>query len=786
MPLNSHDATAAAQMLKGRPVAELLLLVGDAEHGLKSGAMELLLGQGLVANFAVYEAAVRNDDEADLRNGAMEMLVAFGEESVPKLAPLLFDPNEEVRNFSAVMLGDIGSRTAVPQLIEALRDPDPNVSHGAAEALGKIGDSAAVEPLIGLLRGDLWLQFPAVAALGDLRDSRAVPHLLGLLDDELLALPVAGALGKIGDLRAMKPLADLLAVAESELAGTAARALVAINRSMNDRLNFKNTLAEDHPEQLRHLLSPDAVKRLRSLLQEGNRRESVEAAVTLLGWVGEVAALGDFLPLAADEGYLPVVESAIFSLGAAAQAPLRAALGDGSDPVRIVALRSLRWIGEPLAVGEVTAFLASCNEMLQIEALETLKQFPAQELLPQVMQVVEKGSEEASRKGCEVLAAFPPEQLRDFFLRLARGESPLLRRRSAILLGHLPGCGGIDPLEPLTRDPDPKVRAAAIAAIGMQRLTEGIMLLKRAFSDPDELVREAAVMAAGDFGAPILTEEIIALLGSGSEALDYEVIRALGLMRAPEAGPSLMEYVGGAKVSGEVAYALIEALGRICCRESSGLIRRCYLGHEDADFRRLAVETLGKLGDSHSLQGVEAAAGDPHWSVRIAALHVLGKIGGARELPLVLVALQDPDPMVRKHAILTLGELRDVSTIPELVERLCDPEMGRHAFEALLKFGRSGLAWLHRLVKKEYPVQLRERIIDVIGKVGAGQSVTPLMGLLEDPSEAIRLAAIDALFYCYDSLPLKKLMQVKNRDSSPEVQSRADLALRTFAAETYC
>jgi HEAT repeat protein len=283
----TYEATPAAHAVQGRPVAELLLLVADAEHGYKSQAVEILLGQGLEANFAVFEAAVRNDDEADLRNGAMEMLVNFGEQSVPRLSRLLADANEQVRNFSAVMLGDIACREAVPPLIQVLLDPDPNVSHSAAEALGKIGDQTALEPLIGLLEGDLWLQFPAVAALGALRDHRAVPHLLRLLDHELLAVPVTEALGKISDPRALSPLVDSLPHLSDAVAEATARALVTIKRSINDRTNFKDTLNENQPERLKNLISASGVERLRSLVRGGRDRESVEAATTLLGWLGE-------------------------------------------------------------------------------------------------------------------------------------------------------------------------------------------------------------------------------------------------------------------------------------------------------------------------------------------------------------------------------------------------------------------------------------------------------------------------------------------------------------------
>lgn len=217
--------------LDGKSVEDLLLLVGDADHGCKPEAMDRILSMGLEANFPVLEKAVRNDLDADLRNGAMEVLVRFGTQAVPDLLNLLQDENEEVRNFSAVMLGDISSRQAVGPLIEALRDRNINVRHAAAEALGKIGDHAALLPLIELLKEDFWLQYPAIVAIGEMRDNRAAPQLIPLLDDEMLREPVIEALGKIGDSRAILHLADILSDPSEKLVAAAARALAAIQRA---------------------------------------------------------------------------------------------------------------------------------------------------------------------------------------------------------------------------------------------------------------------------------------------------------------------------------------------------------------------------------------------------------------------------------------------------------------------------------------------------------------------------------------------------------------------------
>jgi len=143
----------------------LVRFIAASSPEYRQKAMDIVMLVGLKMCLPFLEEAVRNDNDADLRNGAMEALVAFGELAVPHLVHLLADENEEVRNFSAVMLGDIGNPKAVEPLIGALGDPDANVRHGAVEALGKIGDVRATIPLQELGKGDFWDQFYSTAAL---------------------------------------------------------------------------------------------------------------------------------------------------------------------------------------------------------------------------------------------------------------------------------------------------------------------------------------------------------------------------------------------------------------------------------------------------------------------------------------------------------------------------------------------------------------------------------------------------------------------------------------------
>lgn len=146
-------------------ISALLRVIGNGTPAYRQKAIDLVKSAGYANCLPLLEESVRNDSDADLRNGAMDALVEFGETAVPGLVQMLSDENEEVRNFSTVMLGAIGSINAVEPLISVLCDPDPNVRHGAAEALGKIGDLRAIEPLKLLQRGDSWDRFYASSAL---------------------------------------------------------------------------------------------------------------------------------------------------------------------------------------------------------------------------------------------------------------------------------------------------------------------------------------------------------------------------------------------------------------------------------------------------------------------------------------------------------------------------------------------------------------------------------------------------------------------------------------------
>lgn len=769
-----------------KSVEELLLLVSDEDQGCKPEAIDRMMSMGLAANYGFLEKAVRNDADADLRNGAMEVFVRFGNESVPRLLSLLQDENEEIRNFSAVMLGDIASRDAVDGLIKALRDQDANVRHAAAEALGKIGDRAALLPLMALLKEDFWQQYPAIVALGEMCDSRAVHGLLQLLGDEMLREPVIEALGKIGDSRALLPLAKILSEPAGTYAAATAKAIAAIQknlvavRSRNGRnVNTLPTLPEG-------IISQQGIKNLKGLLTAGNNSDVCFAAVMLLGSLKEKSAIPVFFQLLEIGDYLDVVVEAMVEIGNAGVPAVMAGLSLSHDNVRIASLRSLRMLGGDVSVAVLLPILLAGSGTVQFEALEFMRGTTDTALLPAVTELLGTAAPPVKFKLLEVLSCYPVPEVKPIMCRLLDSSDADKKEAAAILIG-LEGTGAfVDSLPSLVCDKDARVRREAIKAAARQGCHQTIPLLLTALTDEIADVRDEAVMALAGYGKAAPVSDLLHFLGQGDEQLDYTIIKALAKAESADAENALVEYLQKSDVSQHLEFAVIEALGKLSCSAGSGRrVVTAYLSHNDPDIRRLALQALASLAGLDALAELSAACDDRHWSVRVAALQALGKMGGDLIVPHISAALTDKDDMVRKNAILALGESGSSFAVPELVKQLTDTVMGKFAAEGIVSIGRAGLPRLHWIIKGDYPAELREMVIDLLGKIGDNRSVNILLNLLEDPSSAIRLAAIDALVFCYDSAPLKKLAHIKRCDEDDQVKVKAALALKSFTTDKF-
>jgi HEAT repeat protein len=156
------------------------------------------------------EQGIRNDDDADVRNAAMEVYRVLGVRSFSSLEGLLQDNNHEVRLFAVNILCSIADRGAFPLLVEAMNDSDVNVRIAAAEAFGKIRDERAIPLLENAIDDEPWVAMAAIDALGQIGGDDALKLLYRCLEMSGFQELAIAAIGKAGKQVSTKYLADCL------------------------------------------------------------------------------------------------------------------------------------------------------------------------------------------------------------------------------------------------------------------------------------------------------------------------------------------------------------------------------------------------------------------------------------------------------------------------------------------------------------------------------------------------------------------------------------------------
>lgn len=359
--------------------------------------------------FPHLERCLRDNENAGLRNAAMEIYVGLGKRSLPRLIGLLRDGNEEVRTFSAVMLGRIRDPDAVQPLIESLADPDLNVKHAASEALGQIKDKRAVPALIEVLQSDMWLQFPAAVALGELGDPRAVAPLISLLDMPGANVPAIQALGKIGDPTAIEPLTRFLEDDEESLREWALEAVATIASRITG-MPVSMGLSEKAQRLLIETLKSDSLKAKRN-------------AVIVLGAGRVRSAVPLIADLIADRDLREDALEAIAAIGGEDAFDALMSYAVDSDPlVRRAAVSALSGLGTEKAMKAVLPFLSDPSEEVRMEAALALAKFDsddAKQAIAKMLADVTGAAYEAEKKALEAYKTLASTQPAPFVFNLS-------------------------------------------------------------------------------------------------------------------------------------------------------------------------------------------------------------------------------------------------------------------------------------------------------------------------------------------------------------------------------
>ena len=172
------------------------------------------------------------------------------------------------------------------------------------------------------------------------------------------------------------------------------------------------------------------------------------------------------------------------------------------------------------------------------------------------------------------------------------------------------------------------------------------------------------------------------------------------------------------------------------------------LRDEGPEMRRMAAESLGKIGDPRAADSILPLIHDPAARVREASLLAMGRVKPTatdRVVALLAQALEDPDESVRQAAVVAIGEIEPGSPLLRPVVgllRSSDMTIRRAAVRALLQVDSS--QWVPVLVAagRDSDAEVRQGIVAAVGEWG-GMGVSPWLRerLAQDPSPGVRAEA---------------------------------------------
>jgi len=278
---------------------------------------------------AELEQGIRNDDDADVRNAAMEVYRALGPRGFSSLEALLKDSNHEVRLFAVNILCSIADRGTFPLLAEAILDADVNVRVASAEALGKIRDERAVPVLENVLDDEPWVAMAAIDALGQIGGEAALRVLYRCLEMPGFQELAIASIGKAGKQGSIKYLAECLH--NAQLAEYALKAFLEIAERENVR---------PAPEFFMH-----HIPMLLGMLQSADpgTRKAVGIAIS---WSHSAGAQQCLIESVRDEELQEHAVAALLQAGKRAVCGIIDEMRGSTGPHRVLLAKTLSMLGE--------------------------------------------------------------------------------------------------------------------------------------------------------------------------------------------------------------------------------------------------------------------------------------------------------------------------------------------------------------------------------------------------------------------------------------------------------
>ncbi len=634
----------------GEDLEGLLLGLGDASWRVRKEAVEaFLLRPRNGESVERIAKQLYSEENAGLRNAAMEILVRLGRQSLEVLHRELKSTDHDVRKFAVDILGEIRDPESVDYLVESLRDEDENVRNAAAENLGKLRAAKAVPALLDAMEiPDVWFRFTILEALSKIGSRFDLDRLLAYTSEPLLRKALFDCLGHIGDESVVPVLVEGLSDPMRNVKEAAALALVHLGRRSPEavRTAFLAVGGDEHGATAQ------------AFIVEGD--DSLrEAGLILLGWIGDPRNASSLLQLLDDERLGQQAGSALMNLGVSgvsrlikdnlhADARTRAVL------CQLAAGVGCRQVSEFLLTSagdhEPEVKMAALQALGQLQIVEGIPLLAAAltEPLEQLREIASASLAQLGRNHSDrVLAAIEP-----YFDH----DDSNLRVAAVSVVGHLSGPEVEKHLQHGLKDVSAEVRVAAVRAMGAYTGSGQLRVLRLALTDEDPEVRVQAVEILGRSD----DEDVLESLGVAMQDEDIWVRAAVSRVLGHFGGSALpLVEVAVKDPVGLVAIAAMETLCDVAPERASEVLAAA-LFNDDEEVVRTAMQLLVRIGHGEAL----LAASDrllqhPYAMIRRACIEHLVDIEGSAVRPRLEALLTTEHDEQILHQIQDLLSLMD-------------------------------------------------------------------------------------------------------------------------------
>jgi HEAT repeat protein len=321
-----------------------------------------------------------------------------------------------------------------------------------------------------------------------------------------------------------------------------------------------------------------------------------------------------------------------------------------------------------------------------------------------------------------------------------------------------------------------------VNALGVGGNLQAVPVLKQLASDRDSELARVAVSSLGRIGGDVAAT---ALLEIGHDRIGRHIGDAL-LVAADKSqlSPAVLVQVCDAVYNKAAVSAQRLPAARLLALKSNGADRlrllQVALSDDSAGLRRAAMQMLGEIPADVAAPLIDSLVKNCHGADKIMLLGVVEKVGGTRNLAVVRSSLKSDNPTVRAAACQTLGQIGDVSDVNLLLEQA---GQDKAAAAALVRLHGSDVT--ARLIAglKDADESHKILLVDVMAKRGDAEIGMPLLGLLDDPSSRVQLAAAKALSRVSDLHAFDKMLATLN-DAAVSSSVRSALEMSVALAGT--